>query len=51
MSRDRGEQRRQGDNASDILLGQVDLVAAASGEAGTEAGQDCFEDSALYELD
>ena len=34
------------------LAGEVDLVvAAASGETGTEAGQDCFEDSALYELD
>ncbi|CAL5222142.1 g4463 [Coccomyxa viridis] len=30
--------------------GQVDIVAA-SAEAGTEAGQECFEDSALYELD
>lgn len=34
------------------LAGEVDLVvAAASAETGTEAGQDCFEDSALYELD
>ena len=31
--------------------GEVDLVVAASAEAGTEAGQDYFEDSALYELD
>lgn len=32
--------------------GQVDrVVAAASAETGTEAGHDCYDDSALYELD
>lgn len=42
-----GEQRSQGSTVNR----QVDLVAAASAEAGTEAGQEFFEDSALYELD
>jgi len=32
--------------------GQVDLVVAAvSAEAGTDGGQELFEDSALYDVD
>ncbi len=44
-----GEQRSQR-SSNESFPGQVDLVAA-SAEAGTEAGQECFEDNALYELD
>ena len=44
-----GEQSCQ-ESLGEGFSGQVDRVAA-SAEAGTEAGQEYCEDSALYELD